>query len=68
MDSINFVVRAINHRFNVGLLESLTIIETEAPCLLIQNLINGYTVSGELYIRSQVRNDDFTSFQVFCQI
>jgi hypothetical protein len=61
-----FSIRAIDHHFNASPLESLTIIvKTEAPYLSIGNPDNGDTVSGELYIKGEIRDDDFEAFQVF---
>ena len=61
-----FSIRAIDHHFNTSTVDSITIIvKTEAPYLLIGNPDNGDTVSGELYIKGEIRDDDFEAFQVF---
>ncbi|MAE20746.1 hypothetical protein CMK12_17765 [Candidatus Poribacteria bacterium] len=61
-----FVVRAIDPHFNASPVDSITIIvKTQAPYLSIGNPDNGDIVSGELYIKGRIKDDDFGAFQVF---
>ena len=61
-----FVLRAIDHHFNASAVDSMTIIiKTEDPYVTILNPNNGDIVSGEFYIKGQIKDDDFAAFQVF---
>ncbi|MEE2911477.1 MAG: two-component regulator propeller domain-containing protein [Candidatus Poribacteria bacterium] len=61
-----FSVRAIDHHFNVSTVDSADIIvKTQTPYLSIKNLSSGDIISGDIYIKGQVKDDDFRSFQLF---
>ena len=61
-----FSIRAIDHHFNVSLVDSMTVIvKTELPIPKIVYPVDGDIVSEKFYIKGKIKDDDFAAFQVF---
>ena len=61
-----FSVRAIDHHFNTSAVDSMTIIvKTEAPDPNINFPTNGEILRGQIYIKGNIVDNDFSAYQVF---
>ena len=61
-----FSVRALDHHFNFSLEDHLTInIKTEIPVLYVTFPANGDIVRGQVYIKGNIIDDDFSSYRIF---
>ena len=61
-----FSLRATDHHFNTSAVDSMTIIvKTEEPYLKIVYPTNGEIVAGQQLIKGEIKDEDFSAFQVF---